>query len=102
MLLFAMLLAVALPVTAAAAPDHCQIEIINASHHDVWVRGTFDDWHPLLPFRIHPGEPAHFIDLFAYRYCHRGMVIVVESARSHSVVYHAWTHTGATIHISRD
>lgn len=87
---------------APAAPGYCQIEIVNRSHHDVMVYGTFDDGSPLHPFRMYGGESPHYIDLHYHAYCHTGAHLRIERIQSphHIVMYNAWTRVNSTVHIA--
>jgi hypothetical protein len=80
--------------------DACEIEVINESHADILVTGTFEDGTSLAPFTIYAYEylPS-YIDLFYYDFCHSGMYVHIVTLRNGYPIYSRYTHAGRTIHV---
>jgi hypothetical protein len=102
-LIFSLWFALAAGPKAAAHPGYCEIEIINSSHRNATVYGTFDDSLPLNPFAIRGyDEGAHYISLYYSGYCHYdGMRLIVELhyLPYDHIVYDAWTRPGSIVRI---
>lgn len=79
-------------------PGYCEIEIINDSYTDVFVSGLFDDDSYLDDFTIYRYERPHYVSLFYYNYCHRGMNLTVRTPY-YGVIYSGWTPTSSTVRI---
>jgi hypothetical protein len=82
---------------ASAYPGYCQIELINYSHENVTVHVAFEDGAS-NSFQMQAHEHPHYIDAFYNQYCHSGAEVRVSDPRH--LLYHAWTHVGATIRIA--
>ena len=78
---------------------YCEIEIVNDSFEDLRVYGTYDNGFSMLPFYIFSFEAPHYISLYYYGYCHRGMNLYIDTLHGWPL-YAGYTPVGMTIVLS--
>jgi hypothetical protein len=79
-------------------PGYCEIEIINQSYDDIRVTGVFEDGTMLRPFIIYSYESPHYISLYYYGYCHRGMDLDIDSLDGYHL-YGGYTRRQSSIRV---
>lgn len=79
-----------------AYPGYCEIEIINDSYSNVSVYGTLDNGS-IVDFNVFRYDEPHYISLYYYSYCHRGMYLTIQDR--YGIVYSGWTRVDSTVRI---
>ena len=67
------------PSGKALQTPTCMIKIVNDSHDDIIVYGTFDDGVVMTPFVVYAYENPHYILLDYNGFCHAGMDIGIDT-----------------------